>query len=128
MFSLLVAFIGSRNLTDGMKRLKMREEFTKEQAKKLREEAKWSYEKKKEEFYYRMLEIVFLKVKTLLNEKGLKKVAQMDSKRDLNENFGVKFSQKTWASLAEAWRGPEGIAMTKIAHLYELEMEDFELK
>ena len=106
----------------------MREEFTKDQAKKLREEAKWSYDKKKEEFYYRMLEIVFLKMKTLLNEKGLKKVVEMDSKRDLNENFGVEFSQKTWTSLAETWRGPEGIAMTKIADLYGLHMEDFELK
>ncbi len=106
----------------------MKKKFTEDQAKKLREEAKWSYEKKKEEFYYRMLEIVFLKVKTLLNEKGLKKVAEMDSKRDLNENFGVKFSQKTWASLAEAWRGSEDKAMTKIADLYDLEMEDFELK
>ena len=106
----------------------MREEFTKDQAKRLREEAEWSYDKKKEEFYYRMLEIVFLKMKTLLNEKGLKKVAEMDSKRDLNENFGIEFSQKTWTSLAEAWRGPEGIAMTKIADLYGLEIEDFELE
>ncbi len=105
----------------------MSEEFSKDQAKKLREEAKWSYDKKKEEFYYRMLEIVFLKMKILLNEKGLKKVAVMDSKRDLNENFGVEFSQKTWTALAEAWRGQEGIAMSKIADLYGLEMEDFEL-
>ena len=128
MFFLLVVDIGSCNLNYGMKRLKMREEFTKDQAKRLREEAKWSYDKKKEEFYYRMLEIVFLKMKTLLNEKGLKKVAEMDSKRDLNENFGVEFSQKTWTSLAEAWRGPEDIVMTKIADLYGLEMEDFELE
>ncbi len=127
MFSLLVSDIGRRNLTNGMKSHKMSEEFSKDQAKKLREEAKWSYDKKKEEFYYRMLEIVFLKMKILLNEKGLKKVAVMDSKRDLNENFGVKFSQKTWTALAEAWRGQEGIAMSKIADLYGLEMEDFEL-
>ncbi len=105
----------------------MHEDFTEDQAKKLRKEAKWSYENKKEEFYYRMLEIVFLKMKILLNEKGLKKVAEMDSKRDLNKNFGVEFSQETWTVLAESWRGAEGIAMAKIADLYGLDMEDLEL-
>ena len=105
----------------------MNKKFTAEQAKKLREEATWSYGKKKDEFYYRMLEIVFLKMKTLLNEKGLVKVSEVDRRRDINENFGIEFSQKTWTSLAEAWKGPEGIAMAKIAELYGLELDDFEV-
>ena len=37
----------------------------------------------------------------------------MDIKRSNNENFGVEFSQKTWAALAEVWGASQGQMMTK---------------
>ena len=74
-----------------------------------------------------MLELVFLKIKTLLNEKGVKKVSEMDKKRSDNENFGVEFSQKTWTALAEAWNPTEAEAMSKITELYGLVPSDLDM-
>ena len=59
-----------------------------------------------------MLEIVFLRIKSHLSQKGLKKVLEIDKKRADNENLCIEFSQKTWDVLAEAGTGAEGIAMT----------------
>jgi len=102
-------------------------EFTPEIAKLLREEAKWSYEKEMEKFYYRLLEITFLKIKTLLNENGLKKVSAIDARREKNENFGVEFSQKTWAALSDIWGESSGQMMGKIGGLYGLGPEDLDM-
>ena len=74
-----------------------------------------------------MLEVVFLRIKSHLSEKGLKKVVEIDKKRADNENLGVEFSQKTWSILAESWTGAEGLAMTKIADLYGLEISDLDI-
>ena len=52
---------------------------------------------------------------------------EIDQKRSNNENLGVEFSQKTWSILAEAWIGAEGIAMTKIADLYGLDIVDLDI-
>ena len=41
--------------------------------------------------------------------------------------MGVEFSKKTWSVLAEAWKGAEGLAMTKIAELYGLEIYDLDI-
>ena len=73
-----------------------------------------------------MLEVVFLRIKSHLSEQGLKKVIEMDQRRNNNENLGVEFSQKTWVALAESWAGAEGVAMTKIAELYGLQISDFD--
>tara|TARA_Y100001968_G_scaffold178687_1_gene163515 strand:- start:91 stop:465 length:375 start_codon:yes stop_codon:yes gene_type:complete len=102
-------------------------EITNESAKKAQKEAEWAYNKAIEKFYYSMLEVVFLRVKSHLSEKGLKKVVEIDNKRADNENLGVEFSQKTWSILAEAWTGAEGLAMTKIADLYGLEISDLDI-
>ena len=104
----------------------MNQEITAEYAKKAQEEAEWAYETAKEKFYYSMLEVVFLRIKSHLSSQGLKKVIEMDEKRNSNENLGVEFSQKTWAVLVESWAGAEGIAMTKIADLYGLEIADLD--
>ena len=105
----------------------MNKEVTTEYAKNAQKEADWAYNKAIEKFYYSMLEVVFLRIKSHLNQKGLKKVMEIDQKRSNNENLGVEFSQKTWSILAEAWIGAEGIAMTKIADLYGLDISDFDL-
>tara|TARA_B100000700_G_scaffold131327_1_gene146924 strand:- start:237 stop:611 length:375 start_codon:yes stop_codon:yes gene_type:complete len=102
-------------------------EITNESAKKLQKEAEWAYNKSMEKFYYAMLEVVFLRIKSHLSLKGLKKVVEIDNKRTKNKNLGVEFSQKTWSVLAEAWTGAEGLAMTKIAELYELEISDLDI-
>ena len=74
-----------------------------------------------------MLEVVFLRIKRHLSQKGLKKVKEIDQKRANNENLGIEFRQKTWGVLAEAWTGAKVLAMTKIADLYGLEKSDLDL-
>ena len=105
----------------------MSEEITAEHAKKAQKDAEWAYNNAMEKFYYSMLEVIFLRIKSHLSPKGLKKVIEMDEKRNDNENLGVEFSQKTWAVLAESWAGAEGLAMTKIADLYGLEVADLDI-
>ena len=102
-------------------------EITNESAKKAQKEAEWAYNKAIEKFYYSMLEIVFLRIKSHLSQQGLKKVVEIDKKRANNENLGIELSQKTWSILEEAWTGSEGLAMTKIAALYGLEICDLDL-
>ena len=102
-------------------------EITTESAKKAQKEAVWAYNKAMEKFYYSMLEVVFLRIKSHLSTQGLKKVVEIDKKRANNENLGVEFSQKTWSILAEAWNGAEGLAMIKIAELYGLGISDLDL-
>jgi len=102
-------------------------EITTESAKKAQKEAEWAYNKAMEKFFYSMLEVVFLRIKSHLSTEGLKKVVEIDKKRANNENLGVEFSQKTWSVLAEAWTGAEGLAMTKIAELYGLEISDLDI-
>ena len=102
-------------------------EITTESAKKAQKEAEWAYNRVMEKFYYSMLEVVFLRIKSHLSTQGLKKVVEIDKKRAINENIGVEFSQQTWSILAEAWTGAEGMAMTKIAELYELEISDLDI-
>ena len=102
-------------------------EITTESAKRAQKEAEWAYNKAMEKFYYSMLEVVFLRIKTHLSTQGLKKVVEIDKKRAHNKNLGVEFSQKTWSVLADAWTGAEGLAMTRISELYGLEISDFDI-
>ena len=74
-----------------------------------------------------MLEVVFLRIKSHLSAEGLKKVLDMDKKRNKNENLGVEFSQKTWEILAESWMGAESKAMIKIADLYGLDISHLDI-
>ena len=103
------------------------EEITNSSAKRAQKEAEWAYNKAMEKFYYTMLEVVFLRIKSHLSKKGLKKVIDTDQKRANNENLGVQFSQETWKILAEAWTGAEGLAMKNIADLYGLEISDLDI-
>ena len=105
----------------------MSPEITVEEAKRAQKDAEWAYNNAMEKFYYSMLEVVFLKIKSHLSAEGLKKVLKMDEKRNQNENLGVEFSQKTWQVLAESWVGAEGLAMTKIADLYGLDISDLDM-
>ena len=105
----------------------MSPEITVEDAKRAQKDAEWAYNNAMEKFYYSMLEVVFLRIKSHLSAEGLKKVLEMDEKRNQNENLSVEFSQKTWQVLAESWVGAEGIAMTKIADLYGLDISDLDM-
>ncbi len=102
-------------------------EITDESVKRSQKEAEWAYDKSMEKFYYSMLEVVFLRIKSHLSKQGLKKVLEIDKKRANNENLSVEFSQRTWSILAEAWTGAEGIAMTKISDLYGLDISDLDI-
>ena len=105
----------------------MSPEITVEDAKRAQKDAEWAYSNAMEKFYYSMLEVVFLRIKSHLSAEGLKKVLEMDEKRNQNENLSVEFSQKTWQVLAESWGGAEGLAMTKIADLYGLDISDLDM-
>ena len=105
----------------------MSPEITVEEAKRAQKDAEWAYNNAMEKFYYSMLEVVFLRIKSHLSAEGLKKVLEMDEKRNQNENLSVEFSQKTWQVLAESWVGAEGLAMTKIADLYGLDISDLDM-
>ena len=105
----------------------MNKKITADEAKRAQKDAEWAYNNAMEKFYYSMLEVIFLRIKSHLSPQGLKKVLEMDEKRNGNENLGVEFSQKTWAVLAESWAGAEGLAMTKIADLYGLEVADLDI-
>ena len=105
----------------------MSPEITVEVAKRAQKDAEWAYNNAMEKFYYSMLEVVFLRIKSHLSAEGLKKVLEMDEKRNQNENLSVEFSQKTWQVLAESWVGAEGLAMTKIADLYGLDISDLDM-
>ena len=102
-------------------------EITTTSARRAQKEAEWAYNKAMEKFYYSMLEVVFLRIKSHLSTQGLKKVVEIDKKRAHNKNLGVEFSQKTWSVLADAWTGAEGLAMTRISELYGLEISDFDI-
>ena len=104
----------------------MPKDITPEFAKTKREEAQWAYEKEMEKFYYRLIEITFLKIKTLLNEKGLKKIAAIDEKRDSNENYGIEFSQKTWTAISKTWNSSQTEMMKSILNLYGLKNLDLD--
>jgi len=104
----------------------MNQEITVQYAKKAQKDAEWAYNNAMEKFYYLMLEVVFLRIKSHLSPQGLKKVIEIDKARKNDEKLGVEFSQKTWAVLAESWPGAEGLAMTKIADLYGLEIADLD--
>ena len=105
----------------------MSPEITFEDARKAQKDAEWAYSNAMEKFYYSMLEVVFLRIKSHLSAEGLKKVLEMDEKRNQNKNLSVEFSQKTWQVLAESWVGAEGMAMTKIADLYGLDISDLDM-
>ena len=105
----------------------MNKDITAESAKKAQKEAEWAYNKSIEKFYYSMLEVVFLRIKSHLSAEGLKKVLEIDEKRNQNENLSVEFSQKTWEVLAESWIRAEGLAMKKISDLYGLDISDLDI-
>ena len=105
----------------------MSQEITVKEAKRAQKDAEWAYNNAMEKFYYSMLEVVFLRIKSHLSAEGLKKVLEMDEKRNQNENLSVEFSQKTWQVLAESWVGAEGLAITKIADLYGLDISDLDM-
>ena len=105
----------------------MRQELTTEYAKKVQEEARWAYNQALEKFYFSMLEVVFLRIKSHLNEQGLKKVVDLDERRRNNENLSIDFSQKTWKVLSESWVVAEGVAMKKIADLCGLDISDLDM-
>ena len=105
----------------------MSPEITEEDAKRAQKDAEWAYNNAMEKFYYSMLEVVFLRIKSHLSAEGLKKVLEMDEKRNQNEKLAVEFSQKTWQVLAESWVRAEGLAMTKIADLYGLSISDLDI-
>ena len=63
----------------------MSEEITMESAQKAQKDAEWAYNNAMAKFYYSMLKVVFLGIKSHLSPQGLKKVIDMDKERNNNE-------------------------------------------
>ena len=105
----------------------MSKEISPESSKKVLKDAEWAYNKAIEKFYYSMLEVIFLRIKSHLSQKGLKKVIEIDKRIADNENLGVEFSKKTWEILAEAWMPTEALTMKNIADLYGLDITDLDI-
>ena len=98
----------------------MTEEITPEFARKCREEAKRKYEEEQQKFGLQMMMMGYYKIKSLLSEEGLKKVAEIDSLREYDDDFNREFSKKMWESTEEAWGQALGQLMIKISANYDL--------
>ena len=98
----------------------MSEEITPEFAKRCREDARRKYEDEQQKFGLQMMMMGYYKIKSLLSEEGLKKVAEIDSLREYDDNFNREFSQKMWESTEEAWGQALGQLMIKSSANYGL--------
>tara|TARA_Y100001968_G_scaffold21101_1_gene16679 strand:+ start:322 stop:567 length:246 start_codon:yes stop_codon:yes gene_type:complete len=58
----------------------MSKEVTAEFSKNDQKEAEWAYNKAMENFYYSMLEVIFLRIKSHLSQKGLNNILEIDKK------------------------------------------------
>ena len=95
-----------------------------ENIKQLREEASTKYVEEMEKLYYKLLEITFYKIKSILNEKGLAKVNALDKKRKENKQFDAEFSEETWRELGLFWQNNSPKIFQSIIKLYRLKESD----
>ena len=100
----------------------MDQEITPEFAKKCRYEALKKYEEEKSKFGLQMMTMAYYKVKSLLSEQGLKKVGEIDDRRNQDREFNVEFSQKIWKSTEEIWGQALGQLMVNISTIYGLKI------
>ncbi|WP_269622684.1 hypothetical protein [Prochlorococcus marinus] len=91
-------------------------------ARKCREDALRKYEDEQQKFGLEMMMMGYYKVKSLLSQEGLKKVFEIDSKRESDEDFNKRFSEMMWKNTEEAWGQALGQLMIKISDAYGLKM------
>ena len=96
--------------------------ITPEFAKKCREDALRKYQDEQQKFGLQMMMMGYYKVKSLLSEEGLKKVAEIDSRRGIDKAFNLEFSEQMWKGTEEAWTQALGQLMIKIVDAYGLKI------
>ena len=96
--------------------------FTPEFAMKSRQEALRKYEDERQKFGLQMMMMSYYKIKSLLTEEGLRKVVEIDAKRESDTEFNKYFSEKMWKSTEDAWGQALGQLMIKIADSYGLQI------
>ena len=87
-----------------------------------RDEAQRMYEDERQKFGLQMMMMGYYKVKSLLSEEGLKKVFEIDTKRESDESFNREFSEKMWKGTEEAWGQALGQLIIKISESYDLKI------
>tara|TARA_Y100001968_G_C19129936_1_gene606182 strand:+ start:35 stop:364 length:330 start_codon:yes stop_codon:yes gene_type:complete len=91
-------------------------------ARQCREEANRKYEDERQKFGLQMMMMGYYKVKSMLSEEGLKKVFEIDSKRESDESFNREFSELMWKGTEDAWGQALGQLIMKISEAYELKI------
>ena len=91
-------------------------------AKKCRDEALRKYQDEQQKFALQMMTMGYYKIKSLLSESGLKKVSEIDHRRELDLEFNKELSQKIWESTEEAWSAALGQLIIKISDVYGLKV------
>ncbi len=95
---------------------------TPEFAKQFREEALLKYEKEKEEVGFQMMLMGYYKIKSNLSENGLRKVFEIDSRREKDENFNRELSKLIWEVKEYVWEQALDQLMMKISDAYGLKI------
>ncbi len=94
--------------------------ITPEFAKKSREEAILKYEQEQNKLLLQMMLTGYYKVRSNLSEKGLRKVLEIDSRREKEEVFNKEFSEKILQGTEYTWEQALGQLMIKISDAYAL--------
>ncbi|AAP99734.1 Predicted protein family PM-9 [Prochlorococcus marinus subsp. marinus str. CCMP1375] len=92
-------------------------------AERCRKEALNKYEDEKQKFSIKMMMMGYYKVKSLSSDEGLKKISQIDSKRQSDKGFNERFSEKMWAYTEEVWSQALEQLIIKISKEYGLKEE-----
>ena len=91
-------------------------------AEESRKDAQQKYQEEQQKFSLQMMMMGYYKIKSLLTEEGLKKVAEIDLQRETDELFNAEFSESIWKITEEAWSRALEQMMIKLNQAYGLEI------
>tara|TARA_Y100001968_G_scaffold8503_1_gene7145 strand:- start:3442 stop:3810 length:369 start_codon:yes stop_codon:yes gene_type:complete len=87
---------------------------------KAREEAKTKYNEEKQKLALQMMIMSYYKIKSMLTESGLRKVQNIDQKRNNDDNYNKKFSEIILTTMDEDWSTSLAKLVTNISKQYGL--------
>ena len=94
--------------------------ITPEYAKKSREEAFLKYQQEQNKLVLQMILMSYYKLRSNLSEKGLRKILEIDSRRENDEVFNKEFSKIIFKATEYAWEEVLGQLIIKISDAYAL--------
>ena len=98
-------------------------DITSEFSQRYREEALKKYEEEKAKFRLRMMVMGYYKVKSLLNEEGIRKIGIIDQRREKDKVFNEDFSSQIWRNTEEVYSNVVEQLITKMIDTYGLKIE-----